>query len=126
MKAGGVGLGVGTANDRAREWDEELHLKGVRVEERIPHRLNSNPLLPTTQHFSTTLLTMDSYEIDNLFVTRVEDRTRYSGIVGNGPYPSSQEVSGLTPIDVQSIDSIGIDLGPVEERLSGQSDCLVV
>ena len=49
MKASGVGLGVGTANDRAREWDEELHLKGVRVEERIPHRLSSNPLLPTTQ-----------------------------------------------------------------------------
>ena len=49
MGTGGVGLGVGTANDRAWEWDEELHLKGVRVEERIPHRLSSNPLLPTTQ-----------------------------------------------------------------------------
>ena len=49
MRAGGVGLGVGTANERARERDEELHLKGVRVEERIPHRLSSNPLLPTTQ-----------------------------------------------------------------------------
>ena len=47
---------------------------------------------------------MDSYEIDNLFVTRVDDRTRYSGIVGNGPYPSSQEVSGLTPVDDRSID----------------------
>ena len=48
MEAGGVGLGVGTANDRARERDEELYLKGVRVEEQIPHRLSSNPLLPTT------------------------------------------------------------------------------
>ena len=69
---------------------------------------------------------MDSYEINNLFVTRVDDRTRYSGIIGNGPYPSSQEVSGLTPIDDRVIDFMGIDLGPVEERLSGQSDRFVV
>ena len=128
MKAGGVGLGVGTANDRARERDEELHLKGVRVEERIPHRLSSNPLLPTTpNNFSKNLFsTMDSYMIDNLYVTRVDDRTHYSGIVGDGPYPSSQEVSGLIPLDGRNIDSIGIDLGPIEERLSGQSDRLVV
>ena len=30
---------------------------------------------------------MDSYEIGNLFVTCVEDRTHYSGIVGNGDRP---------------------------------------
>ena len=74
---------------------------------------------PSPKQLSTTLLTMDSYQIDNLFVTRVEDRTRYSGIVGNGPYPSSQEVSGLTPIDDGSIDSIGIDFGPTEGGLPG-------
>ena len=54
MRAGGVGLGVGTANDRAWERDEELHLKGVRVEEQIPHRLSSNLLLPTTQQLLNT------------------------------------------------------------------------
>ena len=51
MGTGSVGLGVGTANDRARERDEELPLKGVRIEERIPHRLSSNPLLPTSNNF---------------------------------------------------------------------------
>ena len=49
IEASGVGLGMGTANDRPQEQDEELHIKGVRVEEQIPHRLSSNPLLPTTQ-----------------------------------------------------------------------------
>ena len=64
---------------------------------------------------------MDSYQIDNLYVTRVDDRTHYSGIIGNGPYPSSQEVSGLTPIDDRCVDSIGIDLGSIEKRLSGRA-----
>ena len=100
MRAGGVGLGVGTANGRVRERDEELYLKGVRVEERIPHRLSSNPLLPITQHSSQHFsLTMASYIIDNLSVTRVDNHTHYSGIVGNGPYPTSQEVSEMTLID---------------------------
>ena len=58
---------------------------------------------------------MDSYEIDNLFVTRVDDHARYSGIVGNGPYPSSQEVSELIPLDGRNIDSVGIDPGSIEE-----------
>ena len=33
MRAGGVELGVGTANEQAWERDTEHHLKGVRVEE---------------------------------------------------------------------------------------------
>ena len=95
MRAGGVRLGVGTANDRAREWDEELHLKGVRVEERILHRLSSNPLLPTTQ---TTLLTMTSFTIDNLSITRTDTRAHLPGVFGEGPYPEPAEVSTPTLI----------------------------
>ena len=98
MKAGGVGLGVGTANDRAREWDEELHLKGVRVEERIPHRLSSNPLLPTTQQLSTTLLTMTSFTIGNLSITRADTRAHLPGVFCEGPYPEPAEVSPPTLI----------------------------
>ena len=69
---------------------------------------------------------MDLYMIDNLHVTCVDDHTHFSGIVGNGPYPSSQEVSELTPIDDWSVDSIGIDLGSIETGLSGWADRPIV
>ena len=98
MRAGGVGLGVGTANDQARKRDEELHLKGVRVEERIPHRLSSNPLLPTTQTLSTTLLTMTTFTLDNPSITCTDTRAHLLGVFGKGPYPEPAEVSTPTLI----------------------------
>ena len=93
MRAGGVGLGVGTANDQARERDEELHLKGVRVEEQIPHRLSSNPLLQPPKQLSTTPITMTSFIIDNLSITRTDTRAHLPGVFGEGPYPEPAEVS---------------------------------
>ena len=69
---------------------------------------------------------MASYIIHNLSVTRVDDCTHFSGIVGNGPYPSSQEVSELPHVGDQNAESIGIDLGSVEIGLSGRANRLVI
>ena len=99
---------MGTANDRAREWDEELHLKGVRVEERIPHRLSSNPLLPTTQQLST-MNTPTSFFLDNLTITRTDNRVHLPGAISEGVYPNGPEVSVSTRISDQSLDSVAID-----------------
>ena len=89
---------MGTANERARERDEELQLKGVRVEERIPHRLSSNPLLPTTQTTFNHSSKMTTFTLDNLSITRTDTRDHLPGVFGEGSYPNPAEVSGPTLI----------------------------
>ena len=74
-------------------------LKGVRVEERIPHRLSSNPLLLNhPNNFSATLITMTSFTIGNLSITRTDTRAHLPGVFGEGPYPEPAEVSPPTLI----------------------------
>ena len=93
MRAGDVGLGVGTANDRARERDEELHLKGVRVRNESLIDLARILFYQPPNNFSTSLFTMTSFTIDNLSITRTDTRTHLPGVFGEGPYPEPAEVS---------------------------------